>query len=189
MSEAPIPSSPQQPPPPPAPVGAPEPERATQLAIEEAMARLRDQQNMGLAVVGGIAAAVAGAVLWGLITAATERQYGIMAIGIGFLVGLAVRFLGKGVDTSFRVVAAVCSAAGCLIGNYFAICFVAKGQGVAFWDALGKPDVVFKIIGDNFGFMDVVFYAIAIYCGWQFALRQLDEGDLQRLAGGAPKGP
>ena len=169
-----------------------EPDKASQLALEEAMARLRGEQNLGLAIAGGVAAALAGAIAWAAITAAIERQYGIMAIGIGFLVGFAVRFLGKGVDTHFRVIAAALSLVGCLLGDVFALSYLAaKHFNVSFWDVLGNTEAVMKLMSAEFGFMDVVFYAIAVYCGWKFALRQVSEEDAKRLAGAgeAPKGP
>jgi len=167
-----------------------EPDKASQLALEEAMARLRGDQNLGLAIAGGAAAALAGAIAWAAITAAIERRYGIMAIGIGFLVGFAVRFLGKGVDTTFRVVGAALAFLGCFMGNAFALCYLeTSGTQFSFWSVLGTPSVVFEIMKVRFGFMDVVFYAIAAYCGWRFALRQLSEEDVKRLAGEAPKQP
>jgi len=167
-----------------------EPDKASQLALEEAMARLRGEQNLGLAIVGGAAAALAGAIAWAAITAAIERQYGIMAIGIGFLVGFAVRFLGKGVDTHFRIIAAVLALVGCLLGDVFALSYLAaKHFNVSLWDVLGNTKAVMELMSAEFGFMDVVFYAIAAYCGWRFALRQLSEEDVKGLAGETPKQP
>lgn len=162
-----------------------EPDKVSQLALEEAMARLRGEQSLSLAVVGGAAAALVGAILWGLITAVIHAQYGIMAIGIGLLVGFAVKKLGKGVDTTFRIVAAAFALLGSLFGDYLATCLLAKDP---FWEVLSRPGDVLEFMKNNFGFMDALFYGIAVYCGWQFALRQITEDDVKRLAGEAPKG-
>src|SRR5690606_41520791 len=48
---------------------------------------LRLEQNMPLALLAGVAAAVIGAVLWAVITVATNLQIGYIAVGLRFLVG------------------------------------------------------------------------------------------------------
>ena len=53
------------------------------------------------------------------------------AVGVGFLVGFAVRYFGKGMDQSFGVVGAVWSLLGCGLGNLLAVCgMVSKEQGI-----------------------------------------------------------
>ena len=48
---------------------------------------IRDNQNLGLGILGGVMAAVVGAALWAIITVAINYQIAWMAIGVGFLVG------------------------------------------------------------------------------------------------------
>jgi hypothetical protein len=51
--------------------------------------------NPALACIGGVAGAVAGALLWAAIAAMTNSHIGWTAIGVGFLVGKAMRLLAE----------------------------------------------------------------------------------------------
>ncbi len=62
-----------------------------QLMLQE----IRGNQNLLFGVVGGMVAAAVGAAIWAVITALTNFQIGWMAVGVGFLVGYAVRMCGK----------------------------------------------------------------------------------------------
>jgi hypothetical protein len=68
--------------------------------------QIRNNQNLSMALVGGLGAAILGSVVWAVITSLTNYQIGFMAIGVGFLVGYAVRRMGQGVDPSFGYVGA-----------------------------------------------------------------------------------
>ena len=59
---------------------------------------LRTEQDFTKAILAGAVAAIIGAALWGLITSLTGYQIGYMALGVGFLVGMAIRYAGKGID-------------------------------------------------------------------------------------------
>lgn len=151
--------------------------------------RLESEQNLLLALVGGLAAALLGAGVWAGITVVSEYQIGFMAIGIGFLVGFAVRSLGKGITSMFGVLGAALSLFGCALGNLLAVtAIVARQQGVAFLDALSQldPDLIQQLMVAFFGPIDLLFYAIALYYGYKLSFRQVTETDLQRmLSGGA----
>jgi hypothetical protein len=64
----------------------------TQPVIEQ----LEDQPNLVMGLIGGGIAMLVSAIVWGAITYFTEYQIGWMAIGVGFLVGLAIKFFGRG---------------------------------------------------------------------------------------------
>ncbi|MBV9571304.1 MAG: hypothetical protein JO056_08695 [Alphaproteobacteria bacterium] len=131
--------------------------------------------NFGLAIVAGIAVAVLGAVLWAFVTVVSGYELGLMAIAIGFLVGQAIRFAGKGTDKRFGYLGAVCALAGCLLGNYLsAIAFFAKAQGLDLMQVIGilDPDLSQKLMTATFSAMDLLFYAIAIYEGFKFSTEQ-----------------
>ena len=56
-----------------------------------------------------------------------------MAIGVGFLVGIAVKFFGKGKTPIYGIIGAAFALLGCAIGNLlFYSGFIAKEEGVAF---------------------------------------------------------
>jgi hypothetical protein len=137
---------------------------------------LRLQQNLPLGILGGALAAAVSAAIWAAITAATGFQIGWMAVGVGILVGLGVRVLGKGVDNSFRVAGAALALLGCAAGNLCAGCFVvagalteASGVPVSFLDVLTTPSIWAEIMQATFHPMDLLFYGIAVYEGWRFS--------------------
>jgi len=148
--------------------------------------RLRSEQNLGAGVGAGVVAALLGAVLWAVLTVLTGYQIGWMAVGIGFLVGLAVRYFGKGVDTSFAVVGAVLSLAGCVLGNVLSVYgFASKELGIPLSEVFGRiePGVLFQILKDTFSPIDLLFYGIAVYEGWKLSQRQLTQEELEQLLG------
>src|SRR5574341_966188 len=133
---------------------------------------LKDQQNFGLAVIAGAGAALAGAMAWAAITAATNTQIGWMAVGVGFLVGYAVRAAGKGVEKGFGVLGAVLALLGCVLGNALTIyIFVANDAGAPFLDVVKTLPIekLLDIMKRNFNPIDVLFYAIAVYEGYRFS--------------------
>lgn len=148
--------------------------------------QLEAQQNLPLGIIGGIVAAAVGAALWAAITVATKYQIGWMAIGVGFLVGGAVRSLGKGVSKNFGVLGAICALLGCAVGNLLSMCgFVAISQGVPFFKVttavITHPAAIVDLFKLSFQPMDIVFYAIAVYEGYRFSFRQITEQDLMAL--------
>ena len=80
--------------------------------------QLRGEQNLLIALLAGIAAAVVGTIVWAAITVTTGYQIGYMAIAVGFIVGYAVR-LGNGIDKIFGVLGAALALGGCVLGNLF----------------------------------------------------------------------
>jgi Ni/Fe-hydrogenase subunit HybB-like protein len=163
----------------------PQPENPVDpLILKAALQRLRSEQNLVLAVLAGGAAALLGAGVWAAITFATSFQIGWMAVGVGFLVGYAVRTFGKGVDKSFAVVGAVWSLAGCAVGNLLSVIgVISKHQNIPFFDILEKldPEIVASLMQTTFNPMDLLFYGIAVYEGYRFSLRQITQADLMKI--------
>lgn len=86
---------------------------------EEILENLKRYQNFGYALVGGMLAVLISAVLWALVTVSIKYQIGYMAIGVGFLVGFAVRFFGIGFERKFGILGGFLALLGCLLGNLF----------------------------------------------------------------------
>jgi len=79
--------------------------------------------------IGGLLAAIIGGVLWGVITIATNKEYGIAAIGIGFLAGGGVLLLsGKKKGLPLQIIACVAGVLGILVGKYWI--FMAQFKGI-----------------------------------------------------------
>jgi hypothetical protein len=152
---------------------------------EAKLSRYREQlvheQNLPLGVAAGITASVVMGLLWAAITVITEFQIGYMAVAVGFGVGYAVRYAGRGLDKIFGVTGAVLALLGCLLGNFFSVVgFAAKSEDVNFLEVLAMIDygMVPGVMVETFSPMDVLFYGIAIYEGYKFSFRQITEEEL-----------
>lgn len=153
--------------------------------------RLEFEQNLPLGIAAGLVAALAGAAAWAVITVVTGYQIGLVAIGVGFLVGYAVRWAGKGVTQVFGIAGAVLALLGCGLGNLLAVtALVAQEQGIGLLSALSQltPELVQVLMVASFTPMDLLFYGLAVYEGYRFAFRQVTADELQRmLPGSAPR--
>jgi hypothetical protein len=130
---------------------------------------------VGALLVGAVAAA-AGGVVWAAITVATKMQIGLVAIGIGLLVGFAVRAVGKSSRPTFGVIGAVFALLGCVLGNLLSACaFIAMQGGVSPTEmalkVLSSPQTATMVLEETFDAMDLLFYAIAAYEGFKFGRR------------------
>ena len=107
---------------------------------------------------------------------------------IGLIVGLAVRIGGKGIDPIFGVVGAVMSLVGCILGNVFTIAwYVSRDTGQPVIDVLSRMDIeiMIDLMLETFQVTDILFYAMAIYFGYRYAIRDLTVADYQRALGKA----
>ena len=149
--------------------------------LQFALEQLRSQQNLLGGGLAGLAAAAVAAAVWAGLTLATGYQMGWMAVGVGFLVGFAIRIFGKGIDSVFGFVGATLALLGCAAGNLLAVCgMVAEQEGMAFMEVLSRlnPGVIQELMVATFGPMDLLFYGIAVYEGYQLSFRQLTEQEL-----------
>jgi len=152
--------------------------------LEYAMETLRGEQNLLLALAGGSAAALVGAAAWAGVTVATGYQIGWMAVGVGVLVGLAVRLLGKGIDKPFGIVGAALSLVGCALGNLLAVCgMVASQEGIPLMQILGNMNIGLagELMGATFSPIDLLFYGFAVYEGYRFSFRRLTHEVMARV--------
>ena len=154
------------------------------MKMQMLMNSLKDNQNLSMGILGGFIAALAGASIWAIITAVTEYQIGFMAIGVGFLVGYAVRYLGQGVDQVYGFIGGGLSLVGCLLGNVLTACiFYAQAEAVPFMDVVGSLDfsIALEILVESFAPMDILFYGIAVYYGYKWSFRKLTEEELRSV--------
>jgi hypothetical protein len=152
--------------------------------LQYAIGTLRDQQNLGVGILAGTAAAGVGAGVWALITVLTEYQIGWMAVGVGVLVGFSLRKFGKGIDKTFGIAGAALALFGCLLGNLLAVCgFVSVQESIPFLQVLGglTPSVAAELLTVTFSPIDVLFYGIAVYEGYKLSFRQVTKEDLQQI--------
>ena len=142
---------------------------------------LKLEQNLPMAIIGGLLAAFVGALIWAIITVSTGYQIGYMALGVGLLVGYTVKFTGKGIDAIFGLLGAVSAFLGCLLGNFFSLIgFAANEEGLGYMELLGSIDynLLPEIMAETFSPMDLLFYGIAVYEGYRFSFRTITEEEL-----------
>ena len=135
---------------------------------------------MGDSRVGLIAGTIAmliSAILWGIITYITEYQISYMAIGVGFFVGIAIQKFGKGNTLIYGISGAILSIMGCLLGNFFFYNgILAREWGESFFNVLFaislNPAVIIEIFILGFEIIDLLFYGLAAYLGFQAAMKK-----------------
>ncbi|GAE88434.1 hypothetical protein [Acetivibrio straminisolvens] len=117
-------------------------------------------------------AAIIGAILWAVIAMLTGYRFSYAAIGLGCLVGLAVRLLGKGSELRFRIAGALLSLFGCFLGNIFIIyALLAKEWDVSFFQIMGTVSIseTLLYLRLTFNLKDVLFYGLALLAGLRMA--------------------
>ncbi len=148
---------------------------------ENALEKLRMEQNLPLAIIAGVGTGIIGAILWGLITVATNYQIGYMAIAIGAGVGYSMKILGKGIDPIFGIAGGAIAVLSCFIGNFFSIIgFYANEESLGFVETLFLFDYAYfiPVMTETFSAIDLLFYGIAGYEGYKFAFRTFTEADV-----------
>lgn len=138
--------------------------------------KFRAHQDVSYALIGGAFVSLICALLWAVITVATEYQIGYMAIAVGFLVGISIRFLGAGIDPLFGFIGAFYALLGCLLGNLFSqIGFIAHSQNMEYLDVLSflSLELTVSLLTESFSPMDIFFYGFAIFAGYKYAFRTI----------------
>ena len=131
-------------------------------------------ENLFLGILAGLVAAVIGATLWMGITVATNAHIGFVALGVGALVGFAVRLGGNGTSMIFGVIGAVLTLAGCLGGEILTVVQLASTPQRDFFTSLTTLDVG-QTINNILSHTDAIsylIYAIGIYEGYKFSIRK-----------------
>lgn len=152
--------------------------------IQPAIEQLDDQPSLLMGLVGGVIAMLVGAIVWGAITYFTNYQIGWMAIGVGFLVGVAIKFFGRGKTLIFGISAAVLALIGCVLGNLmFYSGIIAREESASFLEVffffLLSPAAALELFTLAFDFMDILFYAFAAYAGFSAAMDIKRKGQQQ----------
>jgi hypothetical protein len=171
MAEQPTVSPFSRPPAPPKVFARPAPIARTGAAANRASSV--EPENLPLGFMAGLAAAAVGAGLWALITIFTGFQIGWMAVGVGFLVGWAVRMAGNGRHSAFGIMGALLALGGCALGNLLAIIMIAARQyNVPPLDVFTHltPDAVLSLMEASFKPIHVIFYFVAILEGYRFSI-------------------
>nr|WP_321409579.1 toxin-antitoxin system YwqK family antitoxin [uncultured Carboxylicivirga sp.] len=148
---------------------------------------LKSHQDFYYAIIGGLLVSIISGVLWAMFTVATQVQIGYMAIGVGLLVGFAVRFFGAGIDMKFGILGATLSLLGCIMGNLFSqVGFYAQEASLPYFEVLTylTPSVIVGVLMEAFSPIDLLFYGIAIAEGYKLSFRKISPLTLKELKEG-----
>lgn len=138
--------------------------------------RMKSEQSINYAITGGFLAAIVSALLWAMVTLATNIQLGFMAVGVGFLVGAGVGFFGQGLDRVYGIIGALFALFGCLLGNFLSLIgYIAQEVQMDYFEVFSLYDYnyLFEDMVDFFHPMDALFYMIALYEGFKFSFKDL----------------
>jgi hypothetical protein len=153
--------------------------RATTNAAPQPVTAAPIVADAGVPVKGVLFATIAGvlaAIVWYGVVAATDMKLGIVAIGVGWLVGRgAVMGSGAG-GKQLAVVSCVIAVLAMVLGEYLMVnhavhTYVAKERPDTVLPALLSPVALFPIYAGGFGPMDILFYAIGAWEAFRFPSR------------------
>jgi hypothetical protein len=155
---------------------------------------LREEQSLPRGVVAGGVAAGLGAIIWAIVAYLTNYQIGWMAIGVGFLVGWAMRLFGKGIDKIFGLVGAALSLAGCVAGNLLMLgAVIAREESASLIEVITfmilNPAVDVELLVNTFSPIDLLFYGLALYYGYKASFRQITPAEQASLYRTPPTPP
>ena len=130
----------------------------------------RSLARLPLAIGAGLVAALIGGGLWAALVAATGIKLGYAAIGVGFLVGLAIRGFAHGHDPAYGYVGAILALLGCVVGDVLSdSVYLAKAMHEPALNVITHltPKLAAELLKTGFQPMDALFYAIAAFAGYR----------------------
>ena len=160
-------------------------------ASKVALKKLRRYQSFLYALIGGLLITATAAVGWAFITAMTGYQGVYLALGVGVLVGIAVRFFGAGIKRIFGILAALLALTGSLLGYYLSQNGFLEELQLA--RIMGIPDyldqeLMLNTMRDSFVPLDLVFYGLAVLLAYFIAIRRINSRKMARLEHDGYKG-
>ncbi len=124
------------------------------------------------AVCGGMAAGILGAAAWAALAYFAGVESGIVAWGIGGIVGFGTALGSRGGSPATALIAVLITVVAICAGKYLAVYFTLN----KFFDELpaGAEQDRAKLVQDaflqSFGILDIIFFLLAIVTAWQIAL-------------------
>lgn len=130
--------------------------------------------NILLGIIGGFVASIIAALLWGGLASIIRTEIGYMALGVGFLVGLGVKVLGRSSNLIFALIGALFSIIGCILGSILGILFLVSIESEMEIFEILKVLGISAIIDsykESFSFMDIIFIILALLIGASTSLK------------------
>lgn len=126
-----------------------------------------------LSLFAGLAASLGCAVIWAVITVVTNREFGIIAVAVGWAVGFAMA-LPRPNNPAVPAVAAVFAALGSVLGTLFSSVAIIAEQVKR--PVLEVAQLVFAdsrqlsgVVTESFDWMNLLFLGLAVFAGFRTA--------------------
>jgi hypothetical protein len=127
--------------------------------------------SVGKAVLAGIAVAIAGSLVWGLIAYTTKYQLSLMALLIGLGVAtVVVRVAGGKRSPGLAVICAALAVFGCALGSLVAEILVLAGHGIPVSLIMAHLNLVAKAYPSAVGGLGFIFWALGALYGYRIAM-------------------
>jgi|WetSurMetagenome_2_1015567.scaffolds.fasta_scaffold568469_1 hypothetical protein len=138
---------------------------------------MRKSQKMTLGILGGIAGAIIGNMVWiGIFLAGYKIDF--LALCVGFFIGYSVRFLGKAVEPKFGYVAGGIAFFNTLIAYFIIACLLfSKVNHISFFAVfthMNLTTAMFLLKG-VVGFLEVLFIGGATGLAYFYSFKKLKE--------------
>ncbi|HEV3270758.1 MAG TPA: hypothetical protein VGZ93_01115 [Candidatus Methylacidiphilales bacterium] len=132
------------------------------------------EENLLFGILAGAVAAILGAAIWMGITVVTGLHVGYVALGVGALVGMTVRYFGNGRGMIFGIVGAILTLLGCLGGEVLTVVQLASTPQRDFFTTLTTSDLTQLLanIVDQMSPIMYLIYAIGIFEGYKLSIRK-----------------
>jgi hypothetical protein len=122
------------------------------------------------AILAGLAVAIVGGVVWGLIVKWTDYEVGFVAWGIGFLAGVAILFATGGRrGLPLQLIAIVSALLGIGIGKYLSFVWILDDIPELDVPIFSRDtvDLFFDELGFVFDWIDLLWAGLAVFSAWR----------------------
>ncbi len=133
--------------------------------IERQFQAETENPNLILAALAGLGAAAIGALVWYGVVAITNYQLGIIAAGIGWLVGMAVVFgSGRKRGIALQAISVIITVVALIISEYLILHHLIVEEGYSGLPLLLPLGLMFELVveGIKADLLTLVFWGIAI---------------------------
>ncbi len=141
--------------------------------LDPVSAQLKARSGLAGAVFAGAVAGALGVAAWVLLTWQTGSIFVVMALGIGYLVGMAVRVFGGSSKPIFGLTAALLTLVASVFGLVLsAAAIIARQEELPFQEVVGSldPAIVIQVLEQVTSPITIIILLFAVYESFRVAV-------------------